>query len=119
FATDMELQLFFHAADIAVYPYQKILTSGSLMLALSYGLPAVVPDVAMTAQVVADSPAGRLYRPEDGLHALEKATLGLLDDVLNTPDRKALRHAVRARAKDFPWQPLDAVLLSSPKEPPV
>jgi hypothetical protein len=39
FLDDMEMQLFFRAADVAVYPYQKILTSGSLMLALSFGVP--------------------------------------------------------------------------------
>lgn len=30
-----------HAADIAIYPYEKTLTTGSLMLALGYGLPCV------------------------------------------------------------------------------
>ncbi|TQE96893.1 MAG: glycosyltransferase, partial [Spiribacter salinus] len=39
FVQDAEFQLFFRAADMAAYPYQRILTSGSLLLALSFGVP--------------------------------------------------------------------------------
>ena len=39
FVSNSELQLFMRASDMAVFPYTSILTSGSLMLALSFGLP--------------------------------------------------------------------------------
>jgi beta-1,4-mannosyltransferase len=38
-----EMQLYLRAADVAVFPYQRSLNSGVLMLALTFGLPVVVP----------------------------------------------------------------------------
>lgn len=80
FLDDMELQVFFRAADIAVYPYRKVLTSGSLLLALSFGVPVVVPNVGMTAEVLASGSgaAGRLYAGEAA--ELEQAIRALLSE---------------------------------------
>lgn len=110
FASNMELQLFFAAADIAIYPYQRILTSGSLMLALSYGIPAVVPKVAMTSEVIGLTQAGALYDVEGGINALEHATRDLLGRVLSHPDPVALRTSLRARAAEFEWPDLTSLL---------
>lgn len=110
FATNMEMQLFFNAADIAVYPYQRILTSGSLMLALSYGIPSVVPKVAMTSDVVGLTHAGALYDVDGGIDALEQATRALLDKVLSDPDPIALRASVQARAAEYEWPDLTHLL---------
>lgn len=38
-----EIQLFLRAADVAVLPYRRSLNSGALMLALTFGLPVIVP----------------------------------------------------------------------------
>lgn len=65
FLDEYEFQLFYRAADIAVFPYQSILTSGSLLLALSFGVPAVVPAVGMTREVLGDGKGGRVYEPND------------------------------------------------------
>lgn len=73
FIEDEELQLFFRSADMAVYPYKRILTSGSMMLALSFGVPVVVPDVGMTREVLAGSNAGVLYESTQGDQELSKA----------------------------------------------
>ena len=54
FVSDMEMQLFLRAADVAAYPYQKILTSGSLLLALSFDLPVIIPEVGMTREVLGE-----------------------------------------------------------------
>ena len=93
YVSDAELQVFFRAADIAVYPYRKILTSGSLMLALSFGVPAIVPRVGMTSEVLKGLDAGYLY--SDGAEGLEKA----LSQALHDKDTGAL-DAKAARAKD-------------------
>ncbi|NVO25693.1 glycosyltransferase [Donghicola mangrovi] len=76
FLDDAELQVYFRAADIAAFPYKKILTSGSLLLSLSFGVPVVIPNVGMTREVLEGSPAGFLYDQSlpNGLHdALENA----------------------------------------------
>lgn len=78
FVEDGELQVFLRAADIAVYPYEKILTSGSLLLALSYGVPSVIPRVGMTAELLDGRDSGMLYDGSGGVGALEIAIRSLL-----------------------------------------
>jgi glycosyltransferase involved in cell wall biosynthesis len=56
-----ELQWFLNAADIMVLPYKKILTSGSLLNALSFSCPVIAPRVGMTEEVIKDGYNGFLY----------------------------------------------------------
>lgn len=111
FLDDMELQVFFRAADMAVYPYRKVLTSGSLLLALSFGVPVVVPDVGMTREVLASGPgpAGRLYAGEAG--ALEEAIRDLLAarDAGRLPD---MARNARTIAEATTWPDFGKVLFS-------
>ena len=45
FIADDELQLYLRASDLFVLPYDKITNSGSAILALSYDLPVLAPDL--------------------------------------------------------------------------
>jgi glycosyltransferase involved in cell wall biosynthesis len=101
FVDDAELQLFFGAADFAVLPYRRVLTSGSLILALGFGVPVVVPEVGMTRQVIAGSKAGLLCNAADGM-ALETAVRGMLrhKDQGHLPE---MRVAARERAAALSW----------------
>ena len=66
----------FHACDAAVLPRGEPGTSGSLILALSMGLPVVAADVPTTRELTRDGEAGWLFRPHDVsslLAALERA----------------------------------------------
>lgn len=47
-----EMQVFLRAADVVVLPYRRALNSGALMLALTFGLPVVVPAGGGLAEVV-------------------------------------------------------------------
>jgi glycosyltransferase involved in cell wall biosynthesis len=47
-----EMQHFLRAADVAVLPYRRALNSGALMLALTFGLPVVVPADGALAEIV-------------------------------------------------------------------
>jgi glycosyltransferase involved in cell wall biosynthesis len=42
---DEKIQLYMNAADAVVFPFRDIFTSGSLLLAMSFGKPIVVPDL--------------------------------------------------------------------------
>lgn len=44
FIADDEVASWFSAADVAVLPYRKILNSGTMHLAATYGVPTVLPD---------------------------------------------------------------------------
>jgi glycosyltransferase involved in cell wall biosynthesis len=50
-----EMQLFLRAADVAVLPYRRSLNSGALMLALTFGLPVIVPAGGGLAEAVEPS----------------------------------------------------------------
>lgn len=56
-----ELQWFFNAADVTVLPYRKILTSGSLLNAMSFSRPVIAPRVGMTEEIIQDGYNGFLY----------------------------------------------------------
>lgn len=43
FIDDDEIQLYMNAADVCVFPFKKILTSGSVILAMSFGKAIIVP----------------------------------------------------------------------------
>ena len=47
-----DVQIYLRAADVAVLPYVRSLNSGALLLALTFGLPAVVPAGSGLAEVV-------------------------------------------------------------------
>lgn len=64
FIPDEEMQFFLHAADVMVAPFQKILTSSSVMVGLSYGLPVIVPDLGCLPELVTRE-AGIVYPAGD------------------------------------------------------
>ena len=70
-----EIQYYMNAADVVTLPYKDILTSGSVLLAMSFGRPVVAPSIGCIPEL-----AGRdrnfLYDPtsKNGLsNALEEA----------------------------------------------
>jgi beta-1,4-mannosyltransferase len=67
----------YRACDAAVLPRGEPGTSGSLVLALSMGLPVVAADVPTVLELTRDGDAGWLFRPHDVLSlaaALERAS---------------------------------------------
>jgi glycosyltransferase involved in cell wall biosynthesis len=73
---DVDVQLYFEAADWVVLPYRDVLTSGSALLALSFGRPVVAPRRGCLADL--DETDGVLrYEPDHPgalAHALLHAT---------------------------------------------
>lgn len=91
-----EVQVYMNAADVVVLPYSDILSSGSVLLAMSFGKAVVAPDAGCVGRVVGDR-AGFLYDPadEDGL---ETALREAFDADLRAAGRRAYR-----RAEGFDW----------------
>jgi beta-1,4-mannosyltransferase len=56
FIPDSEIGTWFAAADLAVFPYQAILNSGSLHLSASFGVPAVLPGESHLVEQFAEEP---------------------------------------------------------------
>ncbi|MFB6347294.1 MAG: glycosyltransferase family 4 protein [bacterium] len=53
---------FFNAADIVTLPFENILNSGSLILAMSYGKACIVPSIGCVPEHIAEN-GGFLYEP--------------------------------------------------------
>jgi glycosyltransferase involved in cell wall biosynthesis len=64
FIPDDEMQRYLLAADVAVFSFREVLTSGSVILAMSYGLPIVAPALGCLPELVTPL-AGLLYDPDD------------------------------------------------------
>jgi glycosyltransferase involved in cell wall biosynthesis len=45
FIPEDEVEIYFNGADVSVFPFRSVLTSGSILLAFSFGCPAVVPNI--------------------------------------------------------------------------
>jgi beta-1,4-mannosyltransferase len=81
YVADDDLQFYFNAADIVVFPFRHTQTSGSVMLALSFGRAVIVPKIATLPEYVDDA-SGIFFNPsiEDGLaKALRQAAHAPLD----------------------------------------
>jgi glycosyltransferase involved in cell wall biosynthesis len=107
FLDNDELQLVLRAADIGVYPYDAVLTSGSILLALSFGLPIVAPRFGMISEAVGD--AGALYE-RDNAGGLEAALSQMLD-TKHAGGLQALRATALAAAERNTWQSFAGTVL--------
>lgn len=65
---DSQVQVYLNACDAVVFPYQDILTSGSVLLAMSFEKPCIVPRLGCIKEVL-DEQGAFLYDPDnkDGL----------------------------------------------------
>lgn len=64
FVADNEVQIYMNAADVVVLPYRDILTSGSVILAMSFGCACVAPCIGFLGEVL-DRSGAFLYSPSD------------------------------------------------------
>lgn len=100
---ETEIPGFYAAADFAVAPYRAVTTPGSLILALSLGVPVIAPALPSITELLEEAPVGILYDAEDsdGLQdALRRACA-------MTPDqRAALKRNALAKARDWDWSSL-------------
>ena len=84
-----ELQYYFNAADVVVLPFTAMLTSGSVVLALSWKKPVIVPALGCLPELMTKD-MGIMYDPQDP-EALGKA----LRDVKKSDCRRLGENAYR------------------------
>jgi beta-1,4-mannosyltransferase len=99
---DDELQIYLNAADCVVLPYRAVLTSGTAMLALSFGRPVIAPNLgAIRDHVGPDS--GILYAADEP-RALTQALTAI----------RSLRYdevAIKTQVLGLTWNRLADMLL--------
>jgi glycosyltransferase involved in cell wall biosynthesis len=72
FVDDRDLTVWYSAADVAVLPYTKILNSGSLHLAATYGCPVVMPGEQHLLDEFSDEPWVHFYDPTDPVENIRR-----------------------------------------------
>ncbi len=99
------MQVYLRAADVVVLPYVRTLNSGALMLAFTFGLPAIVPDNSGIAELV-DGRNGFTFPTDD--------RSGLVDALVRAGDlaTPAARAAAVATARSFDASTLSAAFAS-------
>ncbi|ODR81770.1 group 1 glycosyl transferase [Haladaptatus sp. W1] len=93
---DDEIQLYMNAADAVVLPFTRVLTSGSVILAMSFGKPVIAPRLGCLPDVLGPK-TELLYDPDDpsGLRtAMKRAPTLDLDEI---------GRQTRERAMSFDW----------------
>jgi beta-1,4-mannosyltransferase len=76
FIEDNQIHLYFSAADVVVLPFERILTSGSLILAMSYGKPIIAPRLSSIPETIGAAD-WLLYDPTEEqalLYAIKEST---------------------------------------------
>ena len=92
FVSARELVAMYQAADIVVYPYRAITTSGAIATGLALGTTIVASDLPVFRELLAHGENALLVNPEDSA-ALASALIALIQDSVL---RERLANGVRA-----------------------
>ncbi len=105
-----EFQFFLNAADAAVLPFTQVLTSGTAITALSFGLPVIAPSLGCLPELI-DERTGILYAPGDP-SALREAMAAIRGCEL-----APLREAAYRRAESLSWDGIARLTLEAYRHP--
>jgi len=94
------LPYYYQAADILVYPYKNITTSGALITWIGYGKPVVATDLPAFVELIKDNESGLLVKYGD-----EDALARALKRLIEAPDLRAqmARNAKVAADQQYSW----------------
>jgi beta-1,4-mannosyltransferase len=98
---DEDVAMYFNAADVVCLPFQAITTSGSIILAATFGKPLVAPRMGAIKDIPPE--VGALYdptQPDALLHALEQT--------VQSDARAGMAKASREYADTLAWSKLAA-----------
>ncbi|MEP4078164.1 glycosyltransferase family 4 protein [Haloferula sp.] len=98
FVPDDEIQTYMNACDAVVFPYRDVLTSGAVVLAMSFGKACIAPRLGCIPDMIGES-GGFLYDPESasGLAGALEGAVERKGDLSTMGDRNT------ERAADWGW----------------
>jgi beta-1,4-mannosyltransferase len=94
--TELELKKYVSTLDYSVFAFKNIWASSSVVLSLSYGVPAIVPDIGCMGDYVEDSQNGFLYIPND-----QNSLFETFDQSVNSGDHDHLMHKCNNYSKEY------------------
>lgn len=99
---DGELQWFFNAADVVVSPYRNILTSGSVINALSFSRPVIAPNVGMIQELIQDGYNGFTYEL-GSIKSLTQAMFNMIEVITKIEDKEKLYQQCFQSVEKLTW----------------
>lgn len=96
---DKCIQMYLKAADVMVFPFRQVLTSSSVVLAMSFARPVIVPRLGCLPELIG-SDAGFIFEPAN----VENLALVLKEAV--AADLKSMGLAAAKRANTYTWRDL-------------
>lgn len=82
FIPDHEIEIYMNAADVVVLPFQEILNSGSVVLAMSFAKAIISPNMGSLSEVM-DKNGGFLYNPNDKSGLFNAMNQALKSDLIS------------------------------------
>lgn len=112
FVEDSKIQEYMNASDVVVFPYREVLTSGAIVLAMSFGKACVAPRLGCIPDVL-DGEGAFLYDADkpDGLEGALRAALDAGDRLGDMGRRN------RKRAEAWSWDRIAAQTLEVYRHP--
>lgn len=92
-----DVQIYMNAADIVILPFLNATSSGSLMLALSFGKPIIAPATGCISEIITPH-VGLLYNPS------ESDGIALTLKMIERLDLKKMSQNAYKLAKTFTWE---------------
>lgn len=84
FVPDSEIPEYFAAADYGIFYYDDSeLTSGAMILTLSYGVPVITRDIA-SAEMIQEGRSGFVFKSDEELRNILRSKLHLRDEAAQT-----------------------------------
>ena len=96
FVSDAEMAARFDDADVLVFPYRGIDTSGVLMAAIARAIPVIASDIGCFAEMLVDGQEGSLVGPDDP-KVLAAAMIDLIEDQSKVKAMRANMGALQQR----------------------
>lgn len=106
---DAEVAYFYRCADLVVLPYLRIYQSGAALLAMSYGSPVLVSDIAGMLEAISDDHTGFVFRSGDPMHLAQR-----IAEIFGLPGRcsEVAQAGLRAVTVHNDWNRLGAQSLA-------
>jgi beta-1,4-mannosyltransferase len=111
YVPENEIQIYMNAADVAVFPYTDILTSGSVLLAMSFGKAIIVPRIGCISETL-DAQGSFLYDPNNASGLSSALQIALSSDL------DAMGQYNRINAENFNWKKIAQMTLDVYSESP-
>lgn len=104
FIDDSDISTWFAACDVMVFPYERVLNSGSVLLSATFGRPCILPAEAHLVAEYGDQPWVTFYTP--GADETTSLATAIVDALANgeATRRSAARFAVKNSTRNMAWE---------------